>query len=333
MAPPTSVLSKTLHSITLTKIRELEKLRKSYEDRKAAILSEVDNVDSDQHARIAKLLAGVRDLSPKSSKNPEVSNIEKWLEQSRYDTSISEAMLNSYEQELRSKLNVESRKMDLANLYSLLLTEWMNPPAGKNESAILDDDQSVVLETQKIRLQELCDKFESVVFTAKETDEVEIDRYLYTMFEKGGGLKSLEYIRNQLKSFSSNMTSDSAPFNTATLVWCIKGLLFEDLLSDEKQSILQDFLHNEVVLGEIADVLNMRFADIKNWNWDAGDDGIPVMPRQGLNGKYRIWMDEGKKSYPDICPVYFILTNFRCASSHIDPLHWHHVVRKAQGCS
>jgi hypothetical protein len=71
--------------------------------------------------------------------------------------------------------------------------------------------------------------------------------------------------------------------------------LFEDLLSDEKQSILQDFLQSDIVLGEIADVLNMRFADIKNWGWDAGDDGIPVMLRQGLNGKYRIWMDEGKR--------------------------------------
>jgi hypothetical protein len=45
------------------------------------------------------------------------------------------------------------------------------------------------------------------------------------------------------------------------------------------------------VLGEIADVLNMRFGDLQSWTWDA-DGGIPVMPRQQLNGKYRIWMDE-----------------------------------------
>jgi hypothetical protein len=35
----------------------------------------------------------------------------------------------------------------------------------------------------------------------------------------------------------------------------------------------------------------MRFADLKSWNWEA-DDGIPVVPRQQLNMKYRIWMDE-----------------------------------------
>lgn len=36
----------------------------------------------------------------------------------------------------------------------------------------------------------------------------------------------------------------------------------------------------------------MRFADISNWDWEAGEEGIPVLPRQQLNGKYRIWMDE-----------------------------------------
>lgn len=36
----------------------------------------------------------------------------------------------------------------------------------------------------------------------------------------------------------------------------------------------------------------MRFADLKNWDWHAGDDGIPVLRRQELNGKYRIWMDD-----------------------------------------
>jgi hypothetical protein len=293
MAPPKSVLSKTLHSITLTKIRELEKLRQSYTERRNTVIAQTDTPGISQHARIDKLLAGVEELYPNSLNDAKISNIKKWLQQSRYDTSISSSMLDSYEKLLRSELDVESRKMDFASLYSLLLTEWMNPRAS---TPISDDSESVVLESQKVRLQELCDKFESVVFEAKITDEVEIDQYLHTMFEDGGGLQSLEKIRAELKTWSSSLLSDSAPFDIYTLKWCINGLLFEDLLSDEKQSILQEFLQNEVVLGEIADVLNMRFVDIKNWSWDAGEDGIPVMPRQGLNGKYRIWMDEGKSN-------------------------------------
>jgi hypothetical protein len=156
-------------------------------------------------------------MRSKPSSVPEIANIKKWLEQSRYDSSISEAMLKSYERTLRSRLDVESHKMDLANLYSLLLTEWMSPSVAEEQSPIREDYQYVYLETQKVRLQELCDKFESVVFTAKEIDEVEIDRYLYAMFEKGEGLKSLEDIRSELKSFSSSMMADSAPFDTTTL--------------------------------------------------------------------------------------------------------------------
>jgi hypothetical protein len=45
-------------------------------------------------------------------------------------------------------------------------------------------------------------------------------------------------------------------------------------------------------MNEIADVLNIRFADFDNWSWQAGEQGIPVLPRPQLNGKYRIWMDE-----------------------------------------
>ena len=46
------------------------------------------------------------------------------------------------------------------------------------------------------------------------------------------------------------------------------------------------------VLGEIRDVLNMRFRDLKDWNWNLGDEGMPVVPRQSLNGKWRVMMDE-----------------------------------------
>jgi len=40
---------------------------------------------------------------------------------------------------------------------------------------------------------------------------------------------------------------------------------------------------------DIADVLNMRFTNISNWDWDTGQQGIPAMPRQqqmrrGLGG-------------------------------------------------
>ncbi|KAJ9656579.1 hypothetical protein H2201_008491 [Coniosporium apollinis] len=223
--------------------------------------------------------------------------MRRWVDQSRYDASIPDEMLERFEAQLRSKLEIKSRRLDLAALYSRLLTEWMDSPTGPNEEPASHDssaseDSFEFVERQRERLQQLCDQFESVVFEPLHTDEVEIDNYMQQLFAGDVGAKALEQLRRDVGRRGKDMLAAFAPFNHKTLSWCINGLLAEDLLSDEKKSILQDLLQNEVVLSEIADVLNMRFADIENWAWHAGDDGIPVMPRQQLNGKYRIWMDE-----------------------------------------
>jgi hypothetical protein len=296
MSPPTAVLSKNLQSITLTKIREIEKQRKKYETRKSEILAEASAPGTEKPARVARLLSGVEELYPNCFTDVNVSNIKRWLDQSQYDESIPRDMLRLFEEQLQGKLEIQSRKLSLADLYSRLLTEWMNPPTPtSNDSPIPEsssEDSFELVERQKQRLQELCDKFESVVFEPLDTNETEMHNFMNSLFAEPEAAKALEDLRQQIKNESSAMLTDPTPFNEESLTRCIKGLLTEDLLSDEKQSILQEFLQNKVVLAEIADVLNMRFADIKNWDWHAGDEGIPVMPRQQLNGKYRIWMDE-----------------------------------------
>lgn len=293
MAPPTSGLSKTLQTLTQTKIREITKQRKKYEDKKQAILAKANSNAGDQRELVTHLLSGVKESIPGAETDSMLFNIRRWLDQSRFDSSIPDEMLKSFEEQLRTKLEHQGCKLGLADLYSHLMTEWMNPPSepsGVSETEGSEDSYEV-LERQKERLQQLCDKFESVVFEPLETDEIEIDNYIRGLFEGEEGTKALDSLRKQVKVHGDNMLADKTPFDQASLTWCIKGLLASDLLSEEKQNVLQDFLKNELVLGEIADVLNMRFADLNSWNWEA-DEGIPVMPRQQLNGKYRIWMDE-----------------------------------------
>ena len=299
MAPPNSVLSKTLHSITLTKIRELSKLRGKYEHRKQAVLDRADAAPKDDvQTRIDILLDGVEELLADNATGlgtRDVSNIELSTEQSRYDASVPGAMLAGFETQLRDRLDVQSRRLAMADLYSKLLQEWISPDGevavGADGEA--DDAESFeVVEGQRQRLQELCDKFEAVVFEPLQADEEEIEEYLSNLCESGECVKALDTIRGRIDDFGKTFSQMVHPFDQTTLKWCIKGLLAEDLLSDDKQSTLQEFLRNDVVLQEIADVLNMRFADLENWDWDAGEEGIPVMPRQQLNGKYRIWMDE-----------------------------------------
>ena len=140
-------------------------------------------------------------------------------------------------------------------------------------------------------MQQLCDKFANVVFTPYETDEVEIDLYLRDLFKGDTGAKALARLRESV-GIKDELLDNKTPFNPTVLSWCANGLLHNTLLTNEKKAVLQDFLENDTVMREIADVLNMRWTDVKNWSWDAGDEGIPVRPKQQLNGKTRIHVDE-----------------------------------------
>ncbi|KAK1623671.1 hypothetical protein BDP81DRAFT_120432 [Colletotrichum phormii] len=300
----TSVLSKTLQSITDTKIRELEKQRTQYESRKTKILEEAKEY-ADQGGRISCLLHGVKELYSKGhNDDPSIDNIDNLLAQSKYDTSVPPSILQASEDLLRSKLDVQSHKLSMAHLYSRFVTEWINPGSpmeGTDAAQLSKEDSSFeVIDHQKELLQNLRDQFEKVVFTPLETDEAEINAYLASIFSTRESEKALEDVRQRVAQSSKNFLQRTSPFNKTTLKMCIASLLQQDLLSDEKQAILREFDSNDVVLREIADVLNTRFADFDNWEWDAGEEGVSYLPRQQANGKYRIWMDE------DVLQVIFI---------------------------
>jgi hypothetical protein len=298
MAPPASILSRTLQSISVTKISEIEKQRARYETSKSEVLVKADRYPNDPHKRIQQLSRGLQVLDPEAVHDPQVKNIKHWLQQARYDASVPDEMVRSWEELLRSKLEVQSRRLALASLYSQLVTEWMNPTTSIGGTAVaenVEDDGASsfeVVDRQKERLQELCDKFERVVFEPLETDDVEIDLVLSELFEGEAEEGLLESMRESMSDMGTHLMQKKNPFDIDTLKWCLTGLLAEDLLSNEKQVTLREFRDNEIALSEIADVLNMRYADFDSWQWQAGEDGIPVLPRQQLNGKFRIWVDE-----------------------------------------
>ena len=295
MASNSSVLSQTLQSITSTKIKELDKQKRTYEKRKAKVLEEAGAPGNEQRRIVNTLLAGVKKLNP-GQKNGSLENMQRWIEQSSYDPSVPAGMLQGFEEELRHKLDVQTRKFDLAELYSKLLTEWLNPPEATlgdvpalQEKSELDEDFEVV---EQDRLKQLRDKFAEVVFTPVETDTQAIRQYMDGLFAGENGEKAYKRLHDGIFNVGENMRKHTKPFDSTSLDWCIRGLLNNELLNDEKKATLQEFLPNDIALAEIADVLNMRYADLSNWSWDAGEQGMPVMPRKQLNGKYRIMMDE-----------------------------------------
>jgi hypothetical protein len=300
MSGDASFLSQTLQSITATKTRELNKSRKKFESRKTKIL-ESATVTHDDRARLDILLAGLRDLSSTkksvsyvdNDRNNALENLSRYLEQSRFDPSLSKETLVQFESSLRQKLEQENERFDFADLYYRLLAEWTDinsEPIAQTEP----DGQGLdgaFEHVQKFNLQKLKDKFSDVVFTPKETNEVEIDVYLDSLFDNDYAKDLLKGLRAGIGRFGSDIKQRVRPFDKDVLRACIQSLRTNNLLNDEAKKTLLEFATNNDVLDEIADVLNLRFADLDNWSWEA-EEGLYYEPRRQINGKYRIMMDQ-----------------------------------------
>ncbi|KAF2184668.1 hypothetical protein K469DRAFT_708860 [Zopfia rhizophila CBS 207.26] len=298
MSAEPSFLSQTLQSITTTKMREQDKRRRAFKEHKAEVL-EAAQASPDQRARLEVLLSGFKHLSSSnkgvwyvdSERKNAVRNVSRYLEQSQHDPSVSLTVLRGFEDNFRQKLDQESQRYDFADLYYRLLAEWTDArsePIVNSEDPELDGPFEHV---QRYNLQRLKDKFSSVVFTPLETDEVEIDAYMSSLFEDDHAADILQRLREGAAAFGRNFKERSAPFNSVVLKSCIQALLTNDLLNDAAKMTLSEFSQNDVVLDEIADVLNLRFSDIDNWSWEA-DEGMYYEPRRQGNGKYRIMMDQ-----------------------------------------
>lgn len=300
MTSESSFLSQTLQSITTTKKREQDKRRTIFEARKAKLLEAV-NASGGQRTRLDTLLSGFQDLffNNKSVQHVDnehkksVQDMKRYFEQSKHDPSISLHILRRFETRMREKLDQESERFKFADLYYRLLAEWTtadSKPIAESERKSKQLDGSFE-HVQKYTLQNLKEKFSKVVFEPLDTDEVEIDAYLSSLFEDEYAEGLLKRLRDRANMFATEFKSRAHPFNAIILKKCIRALLTNDLLNDDAKATMSEFSTNDVVLGEIADVLNLRFSNIDNWSWEA-DEGMYYEPRRQTNGKYRIMMDQ-----------------------------------------
>jgi hypothetical protein len=299
MAAESKLLSQTLQSITATKKSEQDRRRNAFEDGKADIFESIAN-DPNDRARVEALLSAYKTLSISNKGNffvdqdrkYSVENIDRYLEQAHYDPSVSSTIIQGFEHKLEKKFVQASRRFEFASLYYRLVGEWndaegkpMEPPE-QVEQGLSGSYEHV----QKYNLEKLQDKFSGVVFTPLQTDEVKIDAYMNSLFESDHAQGLLDGIRKANTNFAQKLKDETAPFDRHMLQQCIRALLSNALLNEDAKTTLTEFTTNEVVLNEIADVLNLRFADLDNWSWQV-DEGMYYEPRRQLNGKYRIMMD------------------------------------------
>jgi hypothetical protein len=317
MSSSGGVFSDTLQTITTTKLNELSKKRSVFESQKQSLLLAA-RFESDQKKRLRLLVDGVKQSSavktaPRgsgrrggagriisgSTNDPRLEvmlkNVERFLEQARYDPSISFKLLQDWERTLTEQLNIQGLKYQYATLYGELVTEWLSY---EHIIAPADDssDKSDDFETVNIRKEERDAgraEWEELVFEPFDTDQMAIAAYLRGLFGKNGtnkqAIRALSVLRRSVEAFETAL-SGPGQFNEPVLRWTITGLLASGLLSEEKRAALKDFLSNPIILAEVADVLNMRMASLDSWSWEI--EGIPVEQRRHVTGKYHIYIDE-----------------------------------------
>ncbi|GAP91746.1 hypothetical protein SAMD00023353_7100570 [Rosellinia necatrix] len=302
-----SVFSETLQEITNTKLEELSKRRSEFETTKASIVARLEN-ETDPLKRLALLSRGVKDsytmkttktgeILPGQSKNLdlelELRNLDSFMAQSRYDPSITPQLMRSWEESLLRHLDTQSSKFEFASLYAQLVTEWLSTEKaalGAGEDVNMTDGFEDIGDSMK---KEARRGWEQVVFEPAGVDEGALKTYLVDLFGlqeqvKPAKAKSLEKLREKLTAFENTLAAPKQ-FNPHTLKWVIKGLLASDLLTDERREVLRDFLGNQTILTEVADVLNMRLAALSTWSWG---ESVALEQQRKITGIYNVLMHE-----------------------------------------
>ncbi|KUJ08149.1 uncharacterized protein LY89DRAFT_629916 [Mollisia scopiformis] len=305
------VFSETLQSITTTKLNELSKKRKAFEDQKTFHLS-IAGKESNHLERVRLLADGVkkcfsvRNVTRRTDgRNSPIrivdgvphlevllKNLEFFLEQAKYDPSISTTLLSDWEKSLVKTLKVRSLKYEYATLYGKLVTEWLDA----EKSSDIPDDMSMLSEdfekVERTAKEESRAEWEKTVFEPFETDQIAISEFLRNLFGEDGNKKlaltALNALRRSVATFETSLRAPGQ-FNDGVLRWTINGLLASGLMSDEKRGVLKEFLASPVILSEIADVLNMRLASISTWDWE---QEVPIEQRRHVTGAYHIYIDE-----------------------------------------
>ncbi|CAH0028528.1 unnamed protein product [Clonostachys rhizophaga] len=282
-------MTEALHAVTAIKIPELRKQKQAYERAKQSLLLKAQS-EADNRERVQLLLdgseelPGIKDLRTHPLFN--ISHLWSFVEQARFDPSISEQVLADYENTVRNQLDAETAKYDFTELYGELVKEWTS---SNNANATDSESGFAALGHEEMHQQRAA--LEEYVFNAKKTDTAAINAYLDEIFTNNPSkevVSAFERLRSQIKNLQTNWDR-SSHFETEVVTKCIKNIIDNSVISDSKQSALRGFLENEIVIEEIADAMNIRMAARNSF---ALDGPTIIEQRRQLNGRCRFYPDE-----------------------------------------
>lgn len=301
-----SVFSETLQTITTTKLEELAQQRNSFSEEHEALLSATKTED-DPLKRLILLVNGTKSCLGINTSNrkshawrsgrvmsggprnvrleTDLRNLDRFLEQAKFDPSVSPKVMEGWEKTLLQYLSVQATKYQFADLYGKLVTEWLSSekPAPTGGDVEMTESFEELPGAKKLAARA---EWEKSVFEPATVDAEALESYLEQLFitDKKFAASAVQTLRDKVEEFEATL-ANPGQFTVPTLRWVIKGLQTSDLLPNEKREVLKDFLSNDVILGEIGDVLSMRLSALDRWTWG---DHVPLEQRRKLNGSFSV---------------------------------------------
>ncbi|KAJ4380637.1 hypothetical protein N0V86_003996 [Didymella sp. IMI 355093] len=308
-----SVFSGTLQTITSTKLEELLKQRTAFNKQHEALLSAA-KAEKDPLKRLngvadgTKLCLRVKTATHKDGGDrpgqvisggtrngrleTDLKNLDRFLDQARFDPSVSPDVLQELEDKLLRYVTIQSTKYQYADLYAKLVSEWLTSEK-KVETGPADGDVETndsFEELPSAKRLEARREWEKSVFEPAAVDLPALKAYLERLFvtDKKDVASAIMEVREKVADFEISLAS-RMQFTPHTMRWVVESLQGSDFLSNDKREVLNDFLSNEVILAEIADVLNMRMEAFDRWGWG---DFVLLEQRRSINGQFHIHMHE-----------------------------------------
>ncbi|KAK7210165.1 hypothetical protein V2G26_017343 [Clonostachys chloroleuca] len=285
-AASSEILTETLRDITEVKLAQLEEQQQSYELGKRALH---DALKDEQHSRkrVQSLIDGAKKLPAMTplGHDPSISidNLRRFVEQARFDPSVTPDFLTEYESTINKKLDEQSARYEFAALYGRLVKEWTSSGGGSAQ-----DGENMVGREEMHKQRAIWKEY---VFHPKNLDANAIKSYLDQLFTKNDSTAVKDAFKTLQKDIEEFQKSwdHQVHFNENTVTKCIKSILKDGALSDHKRAVLHGFLENDMVLKEIADVLSMRMVSRDSFEWS----GVTTIEqRRHLNGRYRFFASD-----------------------------------------
>ncbi|EJD41257.1 hypothetical protein AURDEDRAFT_186615 [Auricularia subglabra TFB-10046 SS5] len=290
----------TLQYITSIKLQELARQR-------SACRTYVDSALRDAAAAATPLervlvlydrITSWKGLGSLVSDEISLPNYAQWGLQAENDPSIPESLVKTWGDTLEQQLRQTVTRYDYAQLFGDLLKEWLGsgdslalptaaPVEVAEDSAPPPTSATGPERTMRQERVEQQDRIQELIFSPKNINIAALKTYLWRLFSGEDGAAVLAALRDRVKKAGASIRSNKVTM--AELRKLMQSLLSRDLLSAEKTATLKGFIGNDVIVQEIATVLNMQMAGLGEWDWP--EDGVPMDMRRHLSGKYRAYMD------------------------------------------